>query len=51
MYKISSNPYGDPTCIIRISDGACIPFDINNIDYKEYLKWLEEGNVPLPPEE
>ena len=20
----------------------------NNADYQEYLKWLEEGNTPLP---
>ena len=34
--------------IIRTTDGATIPFDIANTDYQEYLKWLEEGNTPLP---
>ena len=28
-----------------------IPFDQANTDYQEYLKWLEEGNTPLPAEE
>ena len=36
--------------ILRVEDGAWIPFDPANIDYQEYLKWLEEGNTPLPPD-
>lgn len=35
-------------CIKRIADNAVIPFDPANTDYHEYLKWLAEGNVPLP---
>lgn len=34
--------------ITRISDNASIPFDPDNTDYQAYLKWVEEGNTPLP---
>lgn len=40
-----------PKFIIRTTDGACIPFDPANVCYQAYLEWLEEGNVPLPPDE
>jgi hypothetical protein len=50
MYKKTKLTFGQTelNCIIRISDGACIPFDLANTDYQEYLKWLEKGNTPLP---
>ncbi len=52
MYKrLSSNIIGSDKCIQRVSDGAVIPFDPANTDYQEYLKWLAEGNTPLPPDE
>lgn len=37
--------------ILRVADQAYIPFDPSNTDYQEYLKWLAEGNQPLPAEE
>jgi hypothetical protein len=30
---------------------AAIPFAPANTDYQAYLKWLEEGNTPLPADE
>lgn len=41
---------GNPIAIERVEDGANIPFDEDNRDYQEYLKWLIAGNSPLPAE-
>lgn len=56
MYQLITS-----TSIKRLSDGTTIPFDTNNIDYQQYLKWLDgyelqgmewvktsQGNTPLP---
>ena len=40
-----------PNAILRLADNAFIPFDPANTDYQEYLKWLDEGNEPLPADE
>ena len=37
--------------ILRIADNAFIPFVDGNTDYADYLKWLAEGNTPLPADE
>lgn len=36
------------TMIVRDEDGAFIPTDPDNIDYQDYLAWLDEGNEPTP---
>ena len=52
MYKLGKNHFTEtePSSVIRLEDGACIPFDESNTDYQDYLTWLEEGNTPLPAE-
>ena len=52
MYKLIANPDGgNPISVMRLSDGAGIPFDPQNSDYIAFLKWIEEGNVPTPADE
>ena len=51
-YKLSIKLQTEKTqSVIRTLDNAFIPFDLANTDYQEYLKWLEEGNTPLPADE
>jgi len=50
-YKLQINSItGQATSVLR-SDGWSIPFDPDNTDYQEYLKWVAEGNQPLPADE
>ena len=49
MYKLFLSPtIKQTTAVIRLSDGATIPFDPANTDYQEYLKFLADGGQPLP---
>jgi hypothetical protein len=52
MYKLSQPNmiFNQVVSVIRLSDNACIPFDPANTDYQAYLKWVAEGNTPLPAE-
>jgi hypothetical protein len=53
VYKLQ--PYeqiiGGYQMVLRLSDNRFIPFDPDNRDYQEYLKWVAEGNEPLPADE
>jgi len=51
MYKLIKDISGNINVIQRLSDMACIPLTSDNKDYQEYLKWVAEGNTPLPAEE
>ena len=56
MYKLINlnlNPYDDQENIVikRLGDNACIPINEDNVDYRAYLRWLEEGNQPEPADE
>ena len=46
MYKLTRF-----NTIVRIIDNASIPINLTNTDYQAYLKWLDEGNEPLPADE
>ena len=52
MYKLSKDfTTGQVNSVIRLLDNACIPMNETNTDYQAYLKWVDEGNQPLPAEE
>jgi hypothetical protein len=52
MYKeVKSYRTGEVDAIIKINEnGSTLSFstDLSNEYYIEYLKWLSEGNEPLP---
>ena len=57
MYKLLPNNTltNEPAqSIMRINEDGSethIPMVEANIDYQAYLKWVAEGNTPLPAEE
>jgi hypothetical protein len=51
MYKLSKSLLSNQDFVIRTIDNALIPFDLANTDYQAYLKWVSEGNEPLPADE
>jgi hypothetical protein len=55
MYKLMKTTYlgQEQTHIIRDNGNeqyTSFPADPDNTDYQAYLKWVAEGNTPLPAE-
>ena len=46
-YKLLKNDRNQVIAVLRDNKDS-IPFDPANTDYQAYLKWVEEGNTPLP---
>ena len=52
QYKLIKNYLdGEINTVYKIDSNIFIPFDEANSSYQEYLKWLSEGNTPLPPDQ
>ena len=52
MYRLCAlDSDGQQRTVKRIVDSVYIPFDPANTDYQAYLKWVAEGNQPLPADE
>jgi hypothetical protein len=47
QYQLAAN--GE--AVIRLEDGAHIPFAEGNRDYAQYQEWVAAGNSPLPAEQ
>jgi hypothetical protein len=52
MYKLIKNIKGEVFGVCKEENGVMISFSFNpdNTDYQAYLKWVAEGNTPLPAE-
>jgi len=50
MYKLTKPAIEgkEPSSILTEDGLTAIPCDPANTDYQQYLKWVAEGNEPLP---
>jgi hypothetical protein len=52
MYKLFNDiKTGELSSVFNIETNTSIPLNPANTDYQAYLKWLDEGNTPLPADE
>ena len=55
MYKLyktdDSLAQADAAMTVGVSPACSFSFNENNPDYQTYLKWVAEGNTPLPADE
>ncbi len=52
QYKIQNDIItGEQNGITIVGKQISIPLNPANTDYQAYLKWVSEGNTPLPAEE
>jgi hypothetical protein len=50
MYKLLKDPLTNEVCSVLKNNNISFPIDHDNTDYQAYLKWVAEGNTPLPAE-
>jgi hypothetical protein len=48
QYKEIKNSLSQLVAVIRLSDGATIPANTENKDYREYLAWVAAGGIVIP---
>ena len=51
QYKLQKGYMDKIVAVTIVGQTISIPFDPDNTDYQQYLKWVEEGNTPLPADE
>jgi len=51
QYKLQKDYTSEICAITIVGENISIPLNPDNTDYQTYLRWLEEGNTPLPAEE
>ena len=48
LYKTSGSEVANAATTVGVEPQVSFLFDESNTDYQAYLKWVAEGNTPLP---